>query len=75
MPDVVLPTIALLRPGNTVPRAVDVLIPVGTPGLDHDGAVYRTDSVVSLPVRRLREAGLPSAADVLRGIAARLGGA
>ena len=74
MPDVVLPTIALLRPGNTVPRAVDVLIPVGTPGLDHDGAVYRTDSVVSLPVRRLRETGLPSAADMLRGIAARLGG-
>jgi formylmethanofuran dehydrogenase subunit B len=75
VPDAGIPTIALLRPGNPVPRAVDVLIPVGTPGLDHDGAVYRTDSVVSLPVRRLREIGLPSAADVLRGIAARLGGA
>jgi formylmethanofuran dehydrogenase subunit B len=72
VPDVSMPTIVLARPGNTLPRPVDVLIPVGTPGLDHAGSVYRTDSVVSLPVRALRDSGLPSAAEVLRRIGARL---
>ena len=45
-----------------------MLIPVGTPGLDHAGSVYRTDAVVSLPVRRLRATGLPSVAEVLEAI-------
>ena len=60
-----LPTIVLARPGFVPARSVDVLIPVGTPGLDHAGSVYRTDGVVSLPVRSLRDTALPSAAQVL----------
>lgn len=49
-----------------------VFIPVGTPGLDHGGALYRSDGVVSMPVRALRRAALPSVATVLREIARRL---
>jgi formylmethanofuran dehydrogenase subunit B len=60
-----VPTIVLARPGFVPARTVEVLIPVGTPGLDHAGSVYRTDGVVSLPVRSLRDTTLPSAAQVL----------
>lgn len=69
-PEVAGPTIALARCGHLPARSVDVLIPVGTPGLDHPGSLYRTDGVVSLPLRRLREegAGLPTAAEVLDAI-------
>lgn len=75
VPETEAPTIALLRPGNTLPRPVEVVIPVGTPGLDHAGSVYRTDSVVSLPVGALRATGLPTAAEALRRIGAGLAGA
>jgi formylmethanofuran dehydrogenase subunit B len=67
-----LPTIVLGRAGWRPVRPADVLIPVGTPGLDHAGSVYRTDSVVSLPVRALRDTGLPAAATVLDAIRVRL---
>ena len=64
--------IALFGPGLQPTRPVDVAIPVGTPGLDHGGSIYRMDGVVSLPLRPLRQIGLPSAADVIRQIAAQL---
>ena len=66
------PTIALVRPGHPLPDGVAVAIPVGTPGLDHAGSVYRTDGVVALPVRPLRDLGLPAAAAVLDAIRTRL---
>ena len=53
------------RPGSTV------AIPVGTPGLDHAGSVYRMDGVVSLPLRALRDAGLPGVAAGARRASAR----
>jgi formylmethanofuran dehydrogenase subunit B len=60
-----LPTIALARPGGSPLPAAEVVIPVGTPGLDHAGSVYRTDGVVALPVQGLRPERLPRVADVL----------
>ena len=72
MPATAAPTIALLGPGMQASRPVEVAIPVGTPGLDHAGSIYRMDGVVSLPVLPLRDLGLPSAAEVLRRIGARL---
>ena len=66
------PCIALVRPGHPLPEGAEVVIPVGTPGLDHAGSVYRTDGVVALPVRRLRDTGLPSAAHVLAAILGQL---
>jgi formylmethanofuran dehydrogenase subunit B len=72
VPETAVPTVALFRPDSTPARPVEVAIPVGTPGLDHAGSLYRTDSVVSMPVRALRDTGLPAAAEVLRRIAGAL---
>jgi formylmethanofuran dehydrogenase subunit B len=69
LPATSAPTIALLRPGLPAVPAAEVAIPVGAPGLDHEGSTYRTDGVVSLPLRRLRGTALPSAAEALRRIA------
>ena len=66
-----LPTVALVRSGASFEREPSVVIPVGTPGLDHPGSLFRTDSVVALPLRRLRATDLPRVADVLRAIARR----
>jgi len=65
LPDRGVPTIALVRPGHPLPPGVDVAIPVGAPGLDHAGSVYRMDGVVSLPLRALRDTGLPGVAQAL----------
>ena len=54
---------------NCTPR---VYIPVGTPGVDHAGVIIRVDTVVSLPLRKLRQSKLPRAADVLASIEAAL---
>jgi formylmethanofuran dehydrogenase subunit B len=67
-----VPVIALVRPGHPLPEGVAVTLPVGTPGVDHAGRVNRTDGVVALPVRRLRDLGLPSAAAMLAAIRDRL---
>ena len=72
LPDWPGPTVALVRPGHALPGAVAVAIPVGTPGLDHAGSVYRMDGVVSLPLRALRDTGLPSVAQALARIRAAL---
>lgn len=50
-------------------KAPDVFIPVGTPGIDHAGTVFRMDSIVSLPLGALRVATLPSVAEAVRRIA------
>jgi formylmethanofuran dehydrogenase subunit B len=49
-----------------------VFIPVGTPGVDHAGRLIRVDNVVSLPLKDLGRADLPSVADVLSAIEAAL---
>lgn len=67
-PETELPTIVLGTPGLPLPRAPAVLIPVGTPGLDHAGRLIRCDGVVSLPLRDLKRTALPSAAAVLAAI-------
>ena len=68
-PDITAPMIVLARPGFRPRRPVEVMIPVGTPGLDQDGSLYRSDGVVALPVRRLRQPVAPSVAEVLAAIA------
>lgn len=65
-------TIVLGRPGMTFAQPPAVYVPVGTPGLDHAGQLSRVDSVVTLPLRQLRDVGLPSVAQVVRAIHAAL---
>jgi formylmethanofuran dehydrogenase subunit B len=71
-PPTAVPTIVLGRSGMTFDREPAVYIPVGTPGIDHAGHLFRTDRVVVLPLRQLRASGLPSVADVIGTIEAAL---
>ena len=63
-----LPMIAITRPDTVLPESVEVHIPVGIPGIDHIGHIFRSDSVVMVPLKQLRKTGLPSAAEVIAGI-------
>ncbi len=67
-PTTEIPLIVVGRSGMTFDREPDVFIPVGTPGIDHAGHAYRTDNVVAIRLKKLREAGLPSTAQVLAAI-------
>ena len=63
-----LPMIVVGRSGMTFSKEPDVFIPVGTPGIDHAGHAYRMDNVVAIRLKKLRDAGLPSTAEVLNAI-------
>ena len=66
------PVVALAPPGTVFPDEPAVFIPVGAPGIDHPGHVFRSDTVVALRVRGLIDRGLPDVATVLKAIAAAL---
>ena len=66
------PLILIATPALNPAKTPAVYIPVGTPGIEHEGLVVRADSVVTLPVHKLRQSQLPSAADVLAQIQAAL---
>lgn len=61
-------TIVLGRSGMKFKQEPEVFIPVGTPGIDHAGRAFRADGVVSVPLRKLRDSGLPSTFDVLTAV-------
>jgi formylmethanofuran dehydrogenase subunit B len=67
-----LPMIVIATPGIALHKTPDVFIPVGTPGIDHAGRLVRCDSVVSLPLRRLRQGRHPRTQDVASRITAAL---
>jgi formylmethanofuran dehydrogenase subunit B len=67
-PETGLPTIVLGRSGMSFNREPEVFIPVGTPGIDHAGHAYRLDNVVAIRLKKLRDSGLPSTAEVLTAI-------
>jgi formylmethanofuran dehydrogenase subunit B len=67
-----VPAVVLGRPGMRFEREPEVFIPVGVPGLDHAGHYFRTDKVVALPLRKLRESALPSVAQAAAAIAVAL---
>ncbi len=65
-PQSAIPTILLTPPPEEFDRVYSVYIPVGVPGVDHAGQMCRVDTVVSLPLRKLRDTTLPSAAMVMQ---------
>lgn len=69
-----VPTIVLAPAVSEAARSVAVCIPVGTPGLDHGGQVFRTDGVVALKVSAQRQSSLPEVSSVIAAIEARLQG-
>jgi len=73
-PETDAPTVVIGHPAMKFANEPDVFIPVGIPGVDHAGIMFRSDTVVSLPLRKLRQTKLPSLGDVLAGIKAKLRG-
>jgi len=67
-PKSIAKTIVLGRSGMTFEQEPEVFIPVGTPGIDHAGRAFRSEGVVSIPLRKLRDSGLPSTFDVLTAV-------
>ncbi|WP_431854755.1 formylmethanofuran dehydrogenase [Azospirillum sp.] len=64
--------VALAQPGTAFAAEPAVVIPVGTPGIDHAAHVFRGDSIVALRTGRLIDRGLPDVAAVLTAVAAAL---
>ena len=62
-----VPTV-ILSPYRAGANGADVYIPTGVPGIDHAGNLFRTDGVISLPLKKLRDCGARSAAQVIRRI-------
>jgi formylmethanofuran dehydrogenase subunit B len=67
-PETSLPTIVVARSGMVFTKEPQVFFPVGTPGIDHVGHAYRMDNVVAIRLKKLRDSGLPSTAEVLNAI-------
>lgn len=65
LPETNIPRIILARPADKLVSGATVYIPVATPGLDHDGNLFRTDGVINLPLRKLRAGSHPGVADVI----------
>ena len=66
------PTIIIGHPDMQFEKQPDVFIPVGIPGVDHTGTMFRMDSSVAMPLKKLRETGLPSLNEVISLIEAKL---
>ena len=62
------PAIVLGRAGMQCGAEAEVFIPVATPGIDHNGHLYRCDSVVAVPLSALRVSDLPQVSGVLHAI-------
>ena len=71
-PDCEAPTIVIGHPDMQFEKQPDVFIPVGIPGVDHVGTMFRMDSSVAMPLKKLRETELPSLSDVICQIEAKL---
>ncbi|MBF6989203.1 formylmethanofuran dehydrogenase [Cupriavidus sp. IK-TO18] len=69
-----LPTVVLGHPALAASMADrhGVFIPVATPGIGAAGHLFRTDGGIVLPLRPLREDGLPTVAEVATQLLARI---
>ena len=65
LPPTKIPAVVLSP--NHAPNA-EVYIPVGIPGIDHNGHLFRTDTVVPLYLQAVRTPKYPSAANTIRSI-------
>lgn len=72
VPDTNHLVIALGHPDTKFATPPQVFIPVATPGLDAVGTLFRVDSSVVLPLKKVRESGLPTLAEVLLQLEAQL---
>lgn len=68
VPDSKAPTIVIGHSNTQFERIPEVFIPVGIPGVDHQGLMFRMDSSITLPLKKLRDNSLPSLSVVIREI-------
>jgi formylmethanofuran dehydrogenase subunit B len=62
------PTVAIGHPNTQFETMPDVFIPVAVPGVHASGTMFRMDSSVTLPLKKLAESELPTLASVLKRI-------
>ena len=62
-----VPTI-ILSAHQTGMSDADVYIPIGIPGIDHAGSLFRTDNIINMPLKQVRDSGSHSAARIIREI-------
>ncbi len=67
-PSADVPTIVIGHANIELADEPEVFIPVGTPGIDHAGTMFRIDGVVALPLAKLRKTALPSLSEVVTAI-------
>ncbi len=67
-PESKAPTIVIGHPNTQFERMPEVFIPVGIPGVDHQGLMFRMDSSITLPLKKLRNSNLPSLSEVIHKI-------
>lgn len=65
-PQTDVPTIVIGHPSMQFSKTPDVFIPVGLPGLDQTGIMFRMDSSVALPLKKVRDHHLPTLAQVIQ---------
>ncbi|MEQ1599509.1 MAG: formylmethanofuran dehydrogenase [Methylotenera sp.] len=58
------PLIVLGNSNLTFEKVPDVFIPIATPGLDCGGTLFRVDSSVALPLKKVRESNLPTLSEI-----------
>jgi len=63
-----LPLIVLGNANLQFEHEPDVFIPIATPGLDCSGMLFRVDSSIILPLKKVRESNLPTLSEILRQI-------
>tara|TARA_B100001564_G_scaffold359653_2_gene382260 strand:+ start:110 stop:1360 length:1251 start_codon:yes stop_codon:yes gene_type:complete len=57
--------IVLGHPNSTFTNTPDIFIPVGIPGIDYDGIMFRTDNVVSVALKNVRDIRLPTTENII----------
>lgn len=67
-PSAKIPTIILSSNGIRPARNPDVFIPIGIPGIHHSGQLFRTDTIVSLKLKKITNNKKPSAAEIMNKI-------
>ena len=67
-----IPTVVFGTPDTKLNFKPDVFIPVSTPGVDHSGQLIRTDSVVSLPLKKLRQSPYANVSLILKQVIERM---
>lgn len=72
VPDTQAPVIVIGHPDTKFERMPEVFIPVGIPGVDHVGQMFRMDSSITLPLKKLRDTNLPGLSEVIGEIEAKL---